>query len=120
MNRSAREGKSAKRFERCNELDTALYKNYLYLYFNYSHTSQLLLIRPFPGLEPSIYAFTCVTEHARSGWILMAIMRLPKLFLNSMRYPMTRLKIPKMMQLGLGSTMTELDFYDCPNDLINI
>ena len=31
MNRSVREGKSVKRFERSNGLDTALYKNYLYL-----------------------------------------------------------------------------------------
>ena len=30
MNRSAREGKSVKRFERSNGLDTALYKNYLF------------------------------------------------------------------------------------------
>ena len=35
MNRSAREGKSVKRFEQFNGLDTALYKNYLYL-FTYS------------------------------------------------------------------------------------
>ena len=33
MNRSVREGKSGKRFERSNGLDTALYKNYLYLFF---------------------------------------------------------------------------------------
>ena len=33
MNRSARGGKSVKRFERSNGLDTALYKNYLYLYY---------------------------------------------------------------------------------------
>ena len=33
MNRSVREGKkSVKRFERSNGLDTALYKNYLYLF----------------------------------------------------------------------------------------
>ena len=32
MNRSVREGKSVKPFERSNGLDTALYKNYLYLY----------------------------------------------------------------------------------------
>ena len=32
MNRSVREGKIVKRFERSNGLDTALYKNYLYLY----------------------------------------------------------------------------------------
>ena len=32
MNRSAREGKSVKRFERSNGPDIALYKNYLYLY----------------------------------------------------------------------------------------
>ena len=31
MNRSAREGKSVKRFERSNGPDIALYKNYLYL-----------------------------------------------------------------------------------------
>ena len=31
-NRSVREGKRVKQFERSNELDTALYKNYLYLY----------------------------------------------------------------------------------------
>ena len=30
MNRSAREGKSVKRFERSNGPDIALYKNYLY------------------------------------------------------------------------------------------
>ena len=36
MNRSVREGKkSVKRFERSNGLDTALYKNYLYLLFFY-------------------------------------------------------------------------------------
>ena len=33
MNRSAREGKSVKRFERSNGPDIALYKNYLYLFF---------------------------------------------------------------------------------------
>ena len=32
MNRSAKGGKSVKRFERSNGVDTALYKNYLYLY----------------------------------------------------------------------------------------
>ena len=32
MNRSVRKGKSVKRFERSNGLDTALYKNYLYLF----------------------------------------------------------------------------------------
>ena len=32
MNRSVREGKNVKRFERSNGLDTALYKNYLYLF----------------------------------------------------------------------------------------
>ena len=32
MNRSAREAKRVKRFERSNGLDTALYKNYLYLF----------------------------------------------------------------------------------------
>ena len=32
MNRSAREGKSVKRFERSSRPDIALYKNYLYLY----------------------------------------------------------------------------------------
>ena len=31
MNRSVWEGKSVKRFERSDGLDTALYKNYLYL-----------------------------------------------------------------------------------------
>ena len=30
MNRSVREGKSVKRFERSNGLDTALFKNYLF------------------------------------------------------------------------------------------
>ena len=33
MNRSAREGKSVKRFERSDGLDTVLYKNYLYPFF---------------------------------------------------------------------------------------
>ena len=35
MNRSVREGKKSEAllFERSNELDTALYKNYLYLYY---------------------------------------------------------------------------------------
>ena len=33
MNRSAREAKSVKRFERSNGLDTAIYKLYLYLFF---------------------------------------------------------------------------------------
>ena len=33
MNRSAREGKSVKRFERSSGPDIALYKNYLYLFF---------------------------------------------------------------------------------------
>ena len=32
MNRSVREGKKCKAFKRSNELDTALYKNYLYLF----------------------------------------------------------------------------------------
>ena len=31
MNRSVRDGKSVKRFERSNGLDTALYKNYLFI-----------------------------------------------------------------------------------------
>ena len=35
MNRSVREGKSVMRFERSKGLDTALYKNYLYLYLLY-------------------------------------------------------------------------------------
>ena len=35
MNRSAREGKKCKRFERSNGLDTALYKNYFYLYIRF-------------------------------------------------------------------------------------
>ena len=36
MNRSVREGKKcAKRFELSNGLDTALYKNYLYLFFTW-------------------------------------------------------------------------------------
>ena len=35
MNRSAREGKSEKRFERSSGPDIALYKNYLYLFFFY-------------------------------------------------------------------------------------
>ena len=34
MNRSAREGKSVKRFERSNGPDIALYKNYLYLFLH--------------------------------------------------------------------------------------
>ena len=35
MSRSAREGKSVKRFERSNGPDIALYKNYLFLPFNW-------------------------------------------------------------------------------------
>ena len=34
MNRSAREGKSVKRFERSNGPDIALYKNYIIFFFN--------------------------------------------------------------------------------------
>ena len=34
MNRSAREGKSVKRFERSNGPDIALYKNYLFFYIS--------------------------------------------------------------------------------------
>ena len=36
MNRSARKAKSVKSFERSNGLDTALYKNYLYIFFTSS------------------------------------------------------------------------------------
>ena len=45
MNRSAREGKSVKRFERSDGLDTALYKNYLYVYIGFLilNRSQLLI-----------------------------------------------------------------------------
>ena len=35
MNRSVREGKKCKRVERSNGLDTALYKNYFYLYIRF-------------------------------------------------------------------------------------
>ena len=47
MNRSAREGKSVKRFERSNGPDIALYKNYLYLYKNIAYRVQKwLMTRP--------------------------------------------------------------------------
>ena len=42
MNRSIREGKSVKRVERSNGLDTALYTNYLYLYINSLNTTNKL------------------------------------------------------------------------------
>ena len=44
MNRSAREGKSVKRFERSNGPDIALYKNYLYLFYLFHGIHQMIYL----------------------------------------------------------------------------
>ena len=51
MNRSAREGKSVKRFERSNGPDIALYKNYLYLYLYLYMKQHVMFIHAISGCD---------------------------------------------------------------------
>ena len=52
MNRSAREGKSVKRFERSSGPDIALYKNYITLHYNTGESREI-------KINFALFTFVC-------------------------------------------------------------
>ena len=86
MNRSLREGKNVKRFERSNGLDTALYKNYLFLpaIFRFVHRpKEETLVLTFPEKQEDNVPFITFSNQQWRYYITIIITDLSQTHINA-------------------------------------